>query len=176
MQRVVASPNRPATHQPLPRPLLQVHTHDYCNIGGSNSTVDDCGKSSVCPQPGVKFTGTLGVLPGCSGANPYFGGGSGTIMSYWHVGQAGARGRGSVCCETWLLVHRVLPSRSRRLLSLPTCRSNLLAGNTGNIVSRGWCLLLLLSSAGQRLDAPAPAAAAAPTAPLLRALSLPTRP
>ncbi|PRW56905.1 phosphoglucomutase PGM3 isoform B [Chlorella sorokiniana] len=63
------------------------HTHEFCNILGNPSTVDDCARSEGypylgqwklrCPQPNGAY-----ILPSCTAQPTAFGGGSGTIMSY----------------------------------------------------------------------------------------------
>lgn len=83
----------PLTAAALSHARVQYHTHDYCGIGGSASTVDDCWKSDRgCAQPDVPHFKELnsakrGKLPGCATGyvSPYFPAeATGTIMSYCH--------------------------------------------------------------------------------------------
>ncbi|KAI7841473.1 hypothetical protein COHA_004867 [Chlorella ohadii] len=60
------------------------HTVDYCGIGGSAATVDNCYKTGDgCDQSGTMFSGNYGQLPTCSAPTPHWPStGKGVIMSY----------------------------------------------------------------------------------------------
>ena len=60
------------------------HTVDYCGVGGSAATVDNCFKTAkACDQSGTVFSGNYGQLPACTGPTPHWPStGKGVIMSY----------------------------------------------------------------------------------------------
>ena len=90
MSRRCADPAFARLKRPRPDPQLRSHafgsphTVDYCGVGGSAATVDNCYKTAEgCDQSGTTFSGNYGQLPACTGPTPHWPStGKGVIMSY----------------------------------------------------------------------------------------------